>query len=197
MTALEVQFTSPCVHTPTLTHSLTLAHIIMCSHGRVHIITNSHAHMQTHNYNKFTHLKTVVDSFRVPGKVSTPGRYTYHNYFNPIRIYAIFVPSKHQCDVGQNCELCLSERKGTHTYTHSHPYSLITDDDGSYLPRPEWAKATGANTIQIYGDTNDLHIDSTLSDLEEEALYISRDALEDFVPIGEGMLKFYFGIICR
>ena len=79
----------------------------------------------------------------------------------------------------------------THTYTvhihiHSHTHSLITDDDGSYLPRPEWAKATGASTIQIYGDTNDLHVDSTLSDLEEEALYISRDALEDFVPIGEG-----------
>ena len=71
-------------------------------------------------------------------------------------------------------------------HTHTHTCSLITDDDGSYLPRPEWAKATGASTIQIYGDTNDLHVDSTLSDLEEEALYISRDALEDFVPIGEG-----------
>ena len=70
-----------CTHTPTHTHSCTQ---ITCSHIRVHIIMNSHAHMQTHNYNKFTHLKTVVDSFRVPGKVSTPGRYTYHNYFNAI-----------------------------------------------------------------------------------------------------------------
>ena len=76
----------------------------------------------------------------------------------------------------------------THMHTHMHTCSLITDDhdDGYYLFRPEWAKATGASTIQIYGDTSDLHVDSTLSDLEEEALYISRDALEDFVPIGEG-----------
>jgi hypothetical protein len=83
---------------------------------------------------------------------------------------------------------CTHTHYTLHTLTHSHTPSLITDDDGSYLPRPEWAKATGANIIQIYGDTNDLHIDSTLSDLEEEALYISREALEDFVPIGEGTL---------
>ena len=73
----------------------------------------------------------------------------------------------------------------SHTHTHTH-YSLITDDDGSYLPRPEWAKATGAGALQIYGDTSDLHAETTLSDLEEEALYISRSTLEDFVPIGEG-----------
>ena len=76
-------------------------------------------------------------------------------------------------------------RLNTHTHTHTH-HSLITDDDGSYLPRPEWAKATGAGTLQLYGDTSELHIDSTLSDLEEEALYISRDSLEEFEPIGEG-----------
>ena len=73
----------------------------------------------------------------------------------------------------------------THTCTHTH-HSLITDDDGSYLPRPDWAKATGASALPLYGDTSDLHVDSALSDLEEEALYITRNSLEDFIPIGEG-----------
>ena len=64
--------------------------------------------------------------------------------------------------------------------------SLVTDEDNedSYLPRPNWAKAIGLDAArkrpQLSSDCE------ALSDLQEEALYIPRSSVNDFHEIGEG-----------
>lgn len=63
---------------------------------------------------------------------------------------------------------------------------LVTDeDDGEgYEARPDWAKAVSQRSA---GHSN-AEPDS-LSDLQEEALYIPRSRLTDFTVIGEGVLS--------
>ena len=49
------------------------------------------------------------------------------------------------------------------------------------MPRPDWAKAVSQRPKPLLSVCDDL------SDLHEEALYIQRSTLTDFVQIGEGM----------
>lgn len=65
--------------------------------------------------------------------------------------------------------------------------SLVTEDDDSdgYESRPDWAKAVSLR------QSNADHDPDTLSDLQEEALYIPRSRLADFTVIGEGVLTAY------
>ena len=62
--------------------------------------------------------------------------------------------------------------------------SLVTEEDDSegYESRPDWAKA-----VSMRHSTADPHDPDTLSDLQEDALYIPRTRLVDFTVIGEGV----------
>lgn len=55
------------------------------------------------------------------------------------------------------------------------------DDSDGYESRPDWAKAVSSRQSNA-----DPHDPDTLSDLQEEALYIPRSRLADFKIIGEG-----------
>ena len=61
---------------------------------------------------------------------------------------------------------------------------LVTDeDDGEgYESRPDWAKAVSKRAADHTNAEPD-----TLTDLQEDALYISRSRLSGFTEIGEGM----------
>lgn len=61
----------------------------------------------------------------------------------------------------------------------------MTDEDDSegYEARPNWAKAVGLHISTVQPQL--LECDA-LSDLQQEALYISRSMVTDFIEIGEG-----------
>ena len=71
----------------------------------------------------------------------------------------------------------------------SHPLRLVTEDDESYIPRPEWAKAVKDNNTTKPSPAHDDGEPDTLSAMQEEALSILREDLEDMEAIGEGKIQ--------
>ncbi len=68
----------------------------------------------------------------------------------------------------------------------SHLHRLVNeedDSDESYEPRPEWAKAVPQ---QMARDSADEGQFDTLTALQEDALTIYREDLDDLEKIGEG-----------
>ncbi len=57
------------------------------------------------------------------------------------------------------------------------------EDDESYEPRPEWAKAVPQQVTRDSIDDGQL---DTLTALQEDALTIFREDLDDLQKIGEG-----------
>ena len=57
------------------------------------------------------------------------------------------------------------------------------DDADGYESRPDWAKAVSR---KVSRRKSNMEESDTLSDLQEEALYIPRSRLADFTVIGEG-----------
>lgn len=64
---------------------------------------------------------------------------------------------------------------------------LVTDEDDveGYEERPAWTKAVGLRKSTADQSSKP----DTLSDLQEEALYISRSRLSNFIEIGEGIIR--------
>ena len=60
------------------------------------------------------------------------------------------------------------------------------DDEGSYMPRPSWAKAMGLDVSSRKRQQLSSECEA-LKDLQADALYISHSSISDLHKIGEGV----------
>ena len=95
-------------------------------------------------------------------------------------------PCYNKLTVHTTLHLSIAHTQNTPAHTHTHT-RLVTeeDDEESYEPRPEWAKAVPQRGM-MRRDSEEGQLD-TLSELHEDALTIYRDDIDDMAQIGEGV----------